>query len=534
MTTSRSNYSGLMVGSIIKSLALGLICISFFAAQDNLEALVKVASGPLYGNNWSEESINSELSSAQTLSEIVGGLVRPEIGTTLVLTLLACISFGVWEGKRLVKTRRLEESLRNKSQRVLAANKRLQEMTVTDPLTGLANRRLFFQRLEEEQVRAERYGTSLSCMMIDIDFFKNINDTYGHQFGDYVLEEIARILTAQCRKVDTIARYGGEEFAIVLPNTSTHDAVSLSERIRNTISDFYFDHAGLTARITATLGVAGWRAEDGTETARFLARADSALYDGKKNGRNATVLWSEDVLEIDQQTEVIRSYMDDGRVSDLRERLLEMAKDFQHTCNAAVQSLLSAIKIRDGYTLRHSYDVSYYAGAIAQHLEMSDAAVETIINAGALHDIGKLAIDERILTKPGKLNDNEYAAMKVHPTIAAQILGPMKFLSKEIPMIVHHHERYDGKGYPHGIAGEDIPFGARIIAVADAFSAMTTDRPYQKAIPVKKALQRLVDEAGAQFDLTVVQAFLESIQEGKVNMPAPGDQRFPMLNTTPN
>ena len=528
---SSPRISSLLISSLLKGFALGIICCAFFVARGNVEALFNAASRPLSGDPWSVEDVKAEMAKGKPAEDVLSQMSSPEVGTTVALIIATCLVFGLWEGKRLLKIRRLENAVFKKSRRILKANARLKELSVRDPLTGLANRRLLFERLKKEQMRALRYDTPLSCMMVDIDYFKSINDSFGHRFGDFVLEKVADIIAEECREVDTVARYGGEEFAVILPSTTPQDAEALAERIRSAIAEHKFSHNGISTRLTVTFGITGRDAKDGSDAERLLCRADAAMYEGKRSGRNAVVVWSDNLSVRAKKERNVGRYMDEDRVQDLREKLAELSADLQQTSVAAVHSLLSAVKIRDGYTLKHSYDVAYYARAIAQHMGLSDSTVETVANAADLHDIGKICISESILTKPGKLSSKEFAAMKSHPSIAAQILGPLRFLSKEIPMIVNHHERYDGRGYPNGVAEEDIPLGARIIAVADAFSAMTTERPYKKSRPVINALQEMVNQAGKQFDPKVVRCFLEAIQAGKIALPAGGPGRITLRNT---
>ena len=520
MKSSGPRSSTLLVVSVLKGIALGVLCCAFFVARGNIETLFRTISIPLSGQPWSVEEVVAEMANVKPGEDILSLPANIEVVLTVVLTITACGTFGLWEGKRRIKRNNLEQSLRMKSLRLIAVNAKLKEMAVTDPLTRLANRRLLFKKLREEQKRARRYETELTCIMVDLDYFKNINDSHGHQFGDYVLEEVGRILTARCRQVDTVARYGGEEYAIVMPNTSTRDAEALAERIRRALASHKFEHGGLSCRLTATFGIAGLEPEKDSNAECLIAHADAALYEGKKSGRNAVVVWSESLCEVQKENCDVSGYMNKGRISAMREKLAELSTDLQHNYVTAVHSLLSAINIHDDYILKHSCEVSYYSAAIAQQMGLGDSMIATITNAAALHDIGKTGIDEKILTKPGKLSDEEFRAVKRHSTIAGQELGPLGFLSKEVPMIIHHHERYDGKGYPGGLAGKDIPLGARIIAVADSFSAMTTDRPYQKAVPIIKALHIMVGEAGAQFDAAVLQAFFEAVRTGKIALPA--------------
>ena len=270
---------------------------------------------------------------------------------------------------------------------------------------------------------------------------------------------------------------------------------------------------GVSVTVTVSIGLASWDHEMPVSPERLISRADSCLYEVKAGGRNGVLPWEKS----HQRTrKMCRKYLDEASVDDLRQKLIASYQDLKQTYMAAVSSLLSAMKARDGYTLKHSYDVTYYALAIAGEMGIEQADIDVINNAANLHDLGKIGIDGRILLKPGALNGRETEAVREHPRMAADILRPLKFLSKEIALIIHHHERYDGAGYPHGLKGDLIPLGARIIAVADAFSAMTTERPYRKAISSPNAIEELKRNSGGQFDPAVVKAFIDAVESGKL------------------
>lgn len=517
MRTDARKRRRLLLTMLAKGMALGLLCCTCLLAEENMRAIWDAASRPLSGQPWSLEDLPVEMSRGQALHELLSRLGSASYFVPTMLIMLTCTMFGFWEGMRLAQINKLRETVRAEAERTETVNSRLREQSLTDPLTGLANRRHFFEQLDTEIKRAERYGQPLSCMMLDLDFFKNVNDTFGHQFGDYVLQELADILKAHCRQVDTPSRYGGEEFAILLPNTPSDDAQVLGERLRKKIAAHDFARNNVATKLTISIGVSSWKPEAPITQEGLLYRADASLYEVKTSGRNGVLTW-ERAHHCEKTSRV--SYLDEQRMADLRNRLGNLSRDLKHTYLSAVNSLLSAVKVRDNYTLSHSYDVSYYALAIAGQMGLSEAESEVIKNASNLHDLGKIGMDERMLCKPGKLTEKEFEVMKEHPRMAAEILRPLKFLSKEITLIIHHHERYDGAGYPHGLAGDSIPLGSRIIAVADAFSAMTTERPYRRMMSSEAAIQELVAGSGGQFDPEVVRAFVQAIRSGKVSLAA--------------
>jgi diguanylate cyclase (GGDEF)-like protein/putative nucleotidyltransferase with HDIG domain len=511
----RDSYTGraFLVKTLMKGMALGLLCCVFLFAEDDLRAIWSVASRPFSGQSWSLEDIGREFVEIGASNGGISTLLKPSHIVPSILIMLACSTFGLLDGLRLRQISGLRKAIQDESERVLAVNERLRALSLTDPLTGLANRRRFFEELNNEIKRSERYGEPLACMMLDLDYFKNVNDTCGHQFGDFMLQQVAGILKSDSRGLDIVARYGGEEFAVLLPNTTSEDASALAERIRKKIMDSRFIRGEITCKLTVSIGLASWTREEPVSQEKLISRADSTLYEVKASGRNAVLTWEHSHRHTRR---ICREYIDEQGMKELRGKLSDFSKDLKQTYISAVSSLLSAVKVRDNYTLKHSYDVTYYALAIANEMGLSDADVGIINNAANLHDLGKIGIDERILTKPAALTERETEAVKEHPSMAADILRPLKFLAEEVSLIIHHHERFDGAGYPHGLKGEAIPLGARIIALADAFSAMTTERPYRSAMSSDEAIREVVANAGKQFDPAVVKAFLTAVKTKKI------------------
>jgi diguanylate cyclase (GGDEF)-like protein/putative nucleotidyltransferase with HDIG domain len=361
---------------------------------------------------------------------------------------------------------------------------RLSSAARTDSLTGLVNRRGFEELFDTELERARRGDRPLSVIVGDLDGFKAINDRYGHAAGDRALEKLSQILQGVKRRVDTAARVGGEEFAVIAPDSDHHAAYILAERIRREVREAF---AGEQFPLTISLGVATFP-RHGATTEALIGGADEALYAAKKLGRDRTVVYNPEIAE----TLMVAT----GQKTPRSER---------HS--STVLALAEVIDIRDSGTAAHSETVGRYAGAIARELGLTTDVVERVRFGGIVHDVGKIGISDSVLRKPGWLSDEDWVEMRRHPEIGARILRGAN-LDDIGEWVLAHHERPDGQGYPHGRSGADIPLEARILAVADAYEAMTSDRVYRPAMSVQAAREELRACAGSQFDDHVVDAFL--------------------------
>lgn len=361
------------------------------------------------------------------------------------------------------------------------------EQAVRDPLTGVYNRRYFFEALEKEVRRARRYGSHASLVIFDVDDFKQINDTLGHAAGDDVLRRIAAIVSDVIRETDTFARIGGEEFALLLPQTQQLDALLVAERVRTTIArtDVLPDR-----RVTVSGGVASCPLDAMTRE-DLERKADAALYCAKRNGKNICAL-----------------------ASEATEKAVE---DDATGMFAHLTALVSALDGETLHTRDHSENVAAYAVAIAQELGLDQQRITRLRRAGLLHDIGKVAVPSELLYKNGDLAPEEYELVKLHAAAGATILRHAG-LAEEAAWVRAHHERLDGSGYPDGLAGEEIPLESRILFVADSFEAMTSDRPYRGGTSVSAALEELRANAGTQFDPEVVAALERLIERGELDV----------------
>jgi diguanylate cyclase (GGDEF)-like protein len=365
-------------------------------------------------------------------------------------------------------------------QRSSLASRRATRDAHTDSLTRVGNNRGYELGLATALETASEDGTKLSLCLVDVDDFKRINDTYGHPLGDQVLVEVARLLHPASDCVGTF-RFGGDEFAIVLA-CGEAAARSHVEALYRRMSSARFSHGAST---TVSVGVATFPDQAG-DVASLEQAADGALYWAKQNGKNRFCTFSPVIAEAFSPDELARRVEHQARLR-------------------AAENLIRVVDAKDEYTGAHSERVALLVEAIARRLSLDDEQVEQLKLAGRLHDLGKIAIPDRVLQKPGSLTPHEERQLAHHPVLGASLLDGMDIRPVDV-WIRHHHEHWDGSGYPHGLAGEEIPFGSRIILVADAFDAITTERSYRAAVSADAAFRELQSHAGVQFDPTVVSA----------------------------
>ena len=390
--------------------------------------------------------------------------------------------------------------------RLQAANRQLAQLATTDELTGLWNRRRFIEMLHLECRRADRAEAPLALAMVDVDRFKAVNDTFGHAFGDRVLQAVAAHLGREARATDIAARYGGEEFMVLMPDTGTEEAFSAAERIRRRVAAHPIADAKRSVEVTISIGISASTPGRRTDPEALVRLVDEALYAAKQAGRNCTRTWTE--ISRDQDREVVAQTEE---VTDLQRRMAALSLQAKDAFVQSIHGLVQALEARDPYTRHHSENVTRYAVAIAEQMGLDPDAVSVIRRAARVHDIGKIGVPDDLLRKQAELDERERRAMRNHVLIGVHILEQLRFLERELPLVRHHHERWDGKGYPDGISGHAIPRGARILAVADAFDALTSERPYRRAVDVAEALRVIIEEAGGQFDPEVVDALIACI-----------------------
>jgi diguanylate cyclase (GGDEF)-like protein len=363
---------------------------------------------------------------------------------------------------------------------------RLEHLAAHDPLTGLRNRRGFELGIDHHLDALGRDG-DLSLLVIDLDHFKRINDSLGHDAGDEVLRRFAELLRTAVCDADVPTRLGGEEFALVLPGAGESRALAAAEHLRMLVRS---EFEGFACPVSVSIGVAS-RGPEARDAGELMRAANRALYAAKRLGRDRSVVHHAQTLEL---------------LDALRDAEGAGAEQL-----AAAMLLAETLDLRDVATARHSETVGRYSEQIARELGFAAPRVERVRAAGILHDIGKLGIADAILHKPGRLDAHEWEEIKRHPELGSRILEHANLRDISV-WVLHHHERIDGAGYPHGLTGGAIPLEARILAVADAYEAMTADRPYRRALPVAEARAELRRGAGTQFDADVVAAFERTLE----------------------
>ncbi len=407
-----------------------------------------------------------------------------------------------------------------------------QEQAITDGLTGVKTHRYLMETLSQEWKRSTRANRPFSLVLMDLDRFKFVNDFYGHLEGDVVLQRVGHILEQNCRRSDVVARYGGDEFVILMPETSVEQARQLASKLRGWIAS---DPLLRDKNITASFGIAGFPVH-GSTPQELIQVADSSMYLSKHQGGNSvssaeqtdpndTKRWKKDVLEAYLGVTLKRLFSTGPEAFDEIYRRLEQftrslteqgtgttAESLPPAVVETVTSLALAIDAKDHYTQGHSQKVSAYAVMIAEALSMDASEVEEIRLAGLLHDIGKVGIPEPILNKSGPLDATEWETMKTHTELGAKILEPLEAMKRIRLMVRHHHEFYDGTGYPDRMEGERIPYGARVIAIADAYDTITSERTYKKARTPEDAFLELERCASNQFDPSLVRVFIETMR----------------------
>lgn len=367
-----------------------------------------------------------------------------------------------------------------------------------DGLTGLLTHRTFIERLDALTKR----NRSAALLLIDLDNFKLFNDVYGHPAGDAILRDVADVLHATCGEGDVLARYGGDEFVALLHEATEEDARLVVARINEAMHEKPY-HAPDGALIPTRLSIGlSCVPRDGRSRQEILAMAGADLYDARRHER--AVMVEENMRPIAARIQSLA----------MRRTAADVMGD---SAMGILEGLVSAVDAKDSYTREHSDDVTRLALLLAETLGLGSEQQRALAIAGPIHDVGKVAVPDRILRKPGKLTGEEYEAIKRHVSYGVALIEGVLHDPLVVDAVAHHHERWDGHGYPHGLPGPQTPLLGRIMQVADAVSAMTLDRPYRRGMPWEQAMEVLRTGAGAQFDPALAEAFIDAMHEQKTS-----------------
>lgn len=398
------------------------------------------------------------------------------------------------------------------SERLLNARNTLYKQAVYDELTGLHNRHYMSEILDKEFSRAMRYQTDLSCLLLDLDYFKDLNDTFGHAFGDLVLHEFSACLKQGIRETDIPFRYGGEEFMLLLPNTDIERARDVAEKIRSACETRKYSDETNSIVATVSIGVSSVKLHQPSTSNELIAFADKALYRAKAEGRNRVKVYMEGF-----------SWQSDGeKISEekdfeyLKENILSI---MEKTRKVSMNSLELLIRnMGTSKYKKHTQQVNQYFEFIGERLNMPPSIIDTFKRATSLHDNFKILLEKKFKSKA--LSAEKKVEIKDHPYMMAELTELFDFFGNERSILLCHNENFDGSGYPEGLKGNEIPLGARIFAIADAIVNMSSDGPSRKSLPAEKVIEELADNAGKKFDPMIVSFFLDIIEKkGLLNVP---------------
>ncbi len=408
------------------------------------------------------------------------------------------------------KDSELEKNKLNRE--LINVNTKLRNAALIDQQTGLYNYHYLQEIIESEFYQARRYAQNLSIIIIDIDYFKSINDVYGIAFGDLVIKQLAKELKRMVRRYDILVRYSGEEFIIISPRLNRSTTFSLAQRLLESLSLINFGNRKHNVRLKLSFSVVSFPEDKAKNGIDLVNSGNKLLNKVKDEGGNRVYSMLDIKSPLKKKLESISEAVG---VKNLKKTIYKLNKQSKQGLTESIFAFAKTLELKDHYTGEHVENTVHFATEISRALNLPNEDVELIKQAAMLHDLGKIGVSENILLKKGKLTKKEFDEIKKHPQIGADIIRPIQFLHGLIPFIFYHHERWDGKGYPSGIKGEDIPLGARIIAIADVYQALISDRPYHKAFSKKAAVDIIKKASGTQFDPRIVNSFLKIISKKK-------------------
>ncbi|MBO1223817.1 MAG: diguanylate cyclase [Candidatus Scalindua sediminis] len=397
---------------------------------------------------------------------------------------------------------------------LLYARNVLRKKAIYDELTGLHNRHYMVEILEKEFSRAIRYQTDLSCLLLDIDYFKDLNDTFGHPFGDFVLHEFSGRMKQEARETDFLFRYGGEEFMLLLPNTGIDGTQNIAERIHSACETRKYDDGTNSTTATVSIGVSSVKLHQPSKSNELIAFADKALYRAKAEGRNRVKVY----MDGSSWQYVNGEICEDKDIRYLKENISSI---LEKTKKAAVESLgLLVREIDDSKYQKHNQQVKQYIKLIGERLNLPPSITDTFKRAASLHYNFKTLLDKTLKSENKAMNANGKTEIKDHPYMMAELTELFDFFGNERSVLLYHHENFDGSGYSEGLKANEIPLGARLFAIVDAIATMSSKKPFGKSLPAEKVIEELAHNTGRQFDPMLVSLFFDIIEEkGLLNVP---------------
>ena len=416
------------------------------------------------------------------------------------------INFKIKRAQKLLSSRDKIEKLEKE---VIDKKKEIEKGALVDPLSGCYNWRYFMHRAQQEISRSRRHLYDVSFIALDIDYFRQINEVYGVKIADAVIKKVVSLLKTTLRKEDSLCRWRDDEFFIVLPYLSRRYAHIVAKRIKNKVAKHKFKFKKLTLTIKVSAGVVSFPEDKIYNTNDLISALSESLSIAKRNGGDKVILYYK------PKVESTKTKKKKENIAELQGHIRKLNVLLTRDLLEMIYGFARAIEAKDSYTGKHVEFTAAIAEKVAKRLHLPKSEAENVKRAAVLHDLGKVAIEESILLKRGKLTKKERDRVRTHPWIAAEILKEIHALRGAIPAILYHHERYDGAGYPLGLKGEEIPLGARIVAIADVYQALVSNRPYRKAMKKRKALDVIKQEKGKHFDPKVLDAFLDVIKHEK-------------------
>lgn len=377
----------------------------------------------------------------------------------------------------------------------------LDALSTRDGLTGLFNRRYFNQTLRELFYNAVQEDRDLSLLLIDIDYFSQINKLHGHDYGDFVLNELAARITSVFRSEDIKCRFGGEDFSVLLPDTDLETAKEFGEQFRTECNSKPFNNGYLSIDITVSIGCISLFSSSPKNHDEFVTMTEMALFAAKSEGRNRLIDY--------QSTLGIKPHSRKRNFLALKNNLAKLLSKTKISTISSLQLLARDLACQDDK--EHNNNISLYVQLLCANLHLPESVVTTFINAISLHTSIRCLLHSEIISKQDSLNDTERSILKEFPYRLTELTELFDYFAKERSVLLSYGERYDGSGYPDGLKGNEIPLGARVFNIVDSLAAMNADRPYRKKLAPQKIVEELMSGAGKQFDPFLVGQTFEII-----------------------